>query len=514
MTGTGAYVNASVYSGGGSLIEKGFVSWRDGMITGVGPMEGFDGRRGEAEDLHGGLVLPGLTDCHLHLVGYSLSLKRVELSRTSSVEEALDKIGRSAADLRPGEWLVGRGWDKQRLGLESFPHREMLDRVTGDRPAAMGSRDGHLLWLNTAGLAALEELMGGLEVEGGEVERGEDGRPTGILKERAAYVALMTIDRGDPDRVADAIREACLGLAGMGLVRIHTLESPSQARLVDHAAASGKVPIGLVRMVEVGEPDEVEEVETGGDISFIKVLADGALGSQTARMMEPYCGQPGNYGITSVPASKLERIAERALDAGFSLAVHAIGDRANMEVLDVYEALRGRRSEIPAVLRIEHVQVVRPEDVERFGRLGVVASMQPIHLLSDMDVVDRFWGERGRYTYIWKQIMDAGGAVAFGSDAPIESPDPVLGIHAAVTRSRPGPGNRAWYPEERITPGLAVDCYTRGAVRAGSPPDTGTLEPGRRADLTVLDRNIFAIPPEEIHTAGVVAALLSGERIA
>jgi predicted amidohydrolase YtcJ len=508
-----AILNASIYMGGGEVIPKGFVVWDGSVIEGVGEISAYAGGSDvEVEDLPGKLVLPGLVDSHIHLVGYALALKRIDLAATRSVAEALEWIAAHVAGLRKGEWLRGRGWDKQHWGLDRFPDRGLLDRVTPDNPAALSSRDGHLMWVNSAGLAALGLDRTGVEVEGGEVETGPSGRPTGIFKEKAVDLVLRRLEEAGPESAGPAIRDACRTLLGIGITGVHTSENARSLMILDHADSAGMVSLNTIRMLEVGAVDDIEQASGRPGLTHIKILADGALGSQTASMLEPYCGQPDNYGIMAVPKPNLLALAGRAVEAGFALAVHAIGDRANLEVLDVFEEIRGTEPGRNVVLRVEHVQVLRPDDVARFGKLGVIASMQPIHLVGDTPVAERYWGARSRYAYAFRSILDTGGSLAFGSDAPIEDPNPLRGMHAAVTRRDPFvEASSAWYPEECITVSEAIDAYTTGAaLAAGTPDKAGRIKPGMRADLTVLDRDIVGHDPDVLLDAGVVLTVTNG----
>jgi predicted amidohydrolase YtcJ len=508
-----AILNAAIYVGGGEVIPKGFVLWDRGVIEGVGGVSAFPGESDvEVEDLPGKLVLPGLVDSHLHLVGYALSLRRINLAGTRSVDEALGWIAAHVDRLGKGEWLRGRGWDKQHWGLDRFPDRLLLDRVTPDNPAVLSSRDGHLVWVNSAGLACLGLDRGEIQVEGGEVETDTTGRPTGIFKEKAADLVLRQVEEAGEIDAGPAIREACRLLLAMGITGVHTSENPRSMSLLDQAAGAGSVPLKTVRMLEVAELDDIERAARDHAATHIKILADGALGSQTAAMLEPYCGQPDNYGIMAVPKPKLLALAERAVAAGFSLAVHAIGDKANREVLDVFEQVRATEPGRKAVLRVEHVQVLRPEEIPRFGKLGVIASVQPIHLVGDTPVAERYWGARSRYAYAFRSILDTGGRLAFGSDAPIEDPDPLLGLHAAVTRTDPnGRDATPWYPEERITVSEAIDAYTAGAALAAGTSGAGRITAGMPADLTVVDRDITGPDPDAILDTHVVLTIANGD---
>jgi predicted amidohydrolase YtcJ len=244
----------------------------------------------------------------------------------------------------------------------------------------------------------------------------------------------------------------------------------------------------------------------------LKIFSDGALGSQTASMFAPYDGQPGNVGVRVRTPEEIEHLVRRAVEAGLWTAIHAIGDRANRDVLDVLERHRPASERIGARHRIEHVQVLHPEDLPRLARLGVVASMQPIHATADRDIADRYWGARARWSYAWHSLAAAGTVLAFGSDAPVETPDPWRGLYAAVTRRREDePGRPAWYPEERLTLEDAIRAYTAGAAyAAGTDAWQGTLEPGKVADFIVLDRDPYAGPPEDLLRVEVLATAVGG----
>jgi predicted amidohydrolase YtcJ len=308
------------------------------------------------------------------------------------------------------------------------------------------------------------------------------------------------------------VKKACEKLLSLGITGVHTSENVRSYKQLEHATEHGMVGVNTVRMLEVDKPGDIADVPGTSDVKIVKVLADGALGSQTACMLEPYCEQPDNLGIMAVPKPNLRRLVTASVEGGFAVAVHAIGDRANLEVLDVYEEVRATGPGRDALLRLEHAQVLRPDDIPRLGKLHVVASMQPIHLVGDMPVVDRYWGERGRYAYAFRSILDAGGVLAFGSDAPIEDPNPLRGIHAAVARRDPLlRGASAWHPHERITIFEAIDAYTIGAaVAAGTRDRTGSIRPGMRADLTVLDRDITACEPDALLDARVAMAVVNG----
>jgi predicted amidohydrolase YtcJ len=506
-----------VYLGRGETIDRGFVVFRGDRIEEVGPSSAFAGRPGmEIIDLDGKLLLPGLVDCHVHLVSYSEILTGLDLSDTYSLEEGLELIKSRLAGLAPGQRLGGRGWDKQHWRLEGFPDRTMLDAISPDNPVVLNSRDGHSAWVNTLVVEkyGLDKLVG--RVEGGEIEVDADGRPTGILKENA--VSLVAHQPGEEElaRRAGTIGAGCRKLASLGLTGVHSVVDADDTRVLDIAGGRGDLTLNLVRMREIRSLADLEPLEPAPGTPFIKIFVDGALGSQSAAMMEPYCGNPESTGIVTTSRPDLEKMVFRSMDKGFWLAVHAIGDRANKDVLDVFEEARRRYPESKAILRVEHVQVLREEDIPRFGALGAIASMQPIHLVGDMDVADRYWGDRSRNAYAFKAISGTGGTLAFGSDAPIESPDPLRGIHAAVTRRDPSrPGHPAWYPDQCLTVAEVLDCYTLHAARAGGEGNlAGAIRPGLRADFTVLDKNILVIPDlDAILNAGVAMTVARGKTI-
>ncbi|MGD9142083.1 MAG: amidohydrolase [bacterium] len=514
--GPASVLNAGVYLGGGRTIERGFVSWSGDTLTAVGPMDEYRPVAGAVEhDLGGCLVLPGLVDCHLHLVGYARALIRIDLSGTASLEDGLGLIADFISRLPKGAWLKGRGWDKQRWGMDAFPVREMLDRVSPENPVGLWSRDGHLMWANSLAIEASGAEDPSVRVDGGEIDRDEKGRPTGIFREHAVRLITSLSSDEDDDTVCRAIEEACGRLRRYGLTGLHVSESEESYERLRIARERGIVNLNLYNMLETEDPGRVEAVAATPGVDCVKVLVDGALGSQTASMLEPYCGSD-SVGVTAVPRDRLLAIVSAAIAHGKSLAVHAIGDRANRDVLDVFEEVAPLRRDRPLALRVEHAQLLHPDDMPRFGSLDVIASMQPIHLVSDIKVAEKYWGERSRGAYAWGSIRRGGGTLAFGSDAPIEEPDPLKGIHAAVTRRVPGDkASGSWYPGEGIEVWEAVDAYTRGAARASSSAaGAGALKPGYRADLTILTRNILSPEdPDAILEAGIAGTVAAGDAL-
>ncbi|MFH1313540.1 MAG: amidohydrolase [Candidatus Eisenbacteria bacterium] len=509
------FTGAAVYLGGGEVIEEGYVTVKGPIIEAVGPSCDLKKTPDfEVVDLAGGLMLAGLTDCHVHLVSYALGLIGLDLAGTTCLEEGLRMIERHLKHVPEGGWLSGRGWDKQRWGLSGFPTREMLDAISGDHPVALTSRDGHLMWVNSVVLAKLGLDGKAFHIDGGEIETDENGRPTGILKENAAGLVESRAGGEEKKRATAAIEAASRKLVGLGLTCVHTIEDERDAEVTDLARERGFVGLDLVRLREIKTVEDVERLSPSPRAAFVKIYADGALGSQTACMLKSYSCGPDNTGISVTSKGDLTDLVTLCVEKGLSVAVHAIGDKANRDVLDVYEAVRKALPAGDTILRVEHAQILRSEDIARFGRLGVIASMQPVHIVADMRVAEAYWGARCRNAYAWKSILLAGGTLAFGSDAPIEDPDPLKGIHAAVTRRNPDePGSPSWYGDERLTVAEAIDCYTRGAAAAGGEGvGSGRIEAGARANLTVLDKDILASEdPDTILDTSVEMTVIGGK---
>lgn len=505
-------VVGKIYRGMGRLLKDGFIEVEGDLIKRVGKRDELDYFRGQKIEFGRGVILPGFMDSHIHLCAFSLSLVRLDLTNACSLENALEMIRTKAMEIGMGKWVVGRGWDKQRWGLEGFPDRWILDKVSPSNPVAIDSHDGHLLWVNSLALREAGLLESIPEIDGGEIETDANGCPTGILKEKAVSLVKKLIPTEESEFLLDAIEVAERKLLGLGITCVHTIESPEYGVILDSAVKKGVVPLEIYRMQEVGCCDDLRDLPS--TVKCVKIYADGALGSQTASMFEPYCGQPNNRGIIATSSEQIKAIGLKAAQLGLAVAVHAIGDRANRDVLDAFAVIR---KEVPqALLRIEHAQILRDVDFKRFAEIGVIASMQPIHAVSDMDVANLYWGSRCRTAYAWRSLKDAGVTIAFGSDAPIESPNPFKGLHAAVTRSKQDiRGTPSWHPEQCLSLSEAIDAYTiGGAVACGMSSILGSIDPGKKANLVVTSDDIFATPdPDLIIETTVKWAMVMGEPV-
>jgi predicted amidohydrolase YtcJ len=385
----------------------------------------------------------------------------------------------------------------------------------------------HAAWVNSEALIRANITAGTPDPVGGKIGRYDNGHPDGILFESAMRLVDDQIPRPSIEDIIRAIGNAQPALWRLGLTGVHDFDRQQCFSALQILHERGELGLRVLKSIPLdGLPHAIEVgLRSGfGDdylrIGAIKIFADGALGTRTAAMIQPFENEPDNRGILMVDAEELFEYGQMAVQNGLSLAVHAIGDRANHAVLDAYTQLKAARSmndHKPAQMnlrhRIEHVQLIHPQDVHRLAQLGVIASMQPIHASSDMMMADRFWGERAAYSYALREQLRHGARLAFGSDAPVESPNPFLGLHAAVTRRRAdgSPGLEGWYPDQRLTVEQALHGFTTGpAYAAGMEDRLGKLAVGYLADLLILDRDPFLVDPDELHLIQPTATMVAG----
>ncbi|HIE39466.1 MAG TPA: amidohydrolase [Anaerolineales bacterium] len=499
------------------------VAIRDGRILAVGgeDLRELAGNHAQVVELEGRCVLPGLTDSHVHLAWFGLGLQQVDLTGVRSPEEMLDRVAERVHATPAGEWVLGRGWDQELWPDPRFPTAADLDRVAPHHSVALTAKSGHALVANSLALARAGVTAETVDPEGGRVVRDPSGRPTGLLLEAAMELVRSAIPGPSATAVAAALPAAFEQAWRVGLTGVHDMDDLVAFDALQRLHARGEQRLRVVKYLPADALDHALALHLragfGDDwlrIGGIKVFADGALGPRTAAMLAPYEGEPDNPGILTVEREELEEMACRAAAGGLPLAVHAIGDRANRMVLDVFDTV-GADTEVAPDMRhrIEHVQLLHPDDMARLARLGVVASMQPLHATQDAPMADRYWGKRTATAYAWRSLLDAGTVLAFGSDCPVEDLNPFLGIHAAATRTRQDGygGPQGWHPEQRISVEEAVRAYTWGAAyTAGSEDRLGSLSPGKWADLVVLDRDIFTCDPASIAETRVVGTMVGG----
>ena len=472
-------------------------------------------------DLAGACVLPGLTDAHAHLAWYALGLTRVQ-AHTATLATCLERVAEQAARKPASGWITGQGWDHNLWG-GSFPTRQELDRVAPAHPVALTAKSGHATWVNSL---ALQRAGIGAETPdppGGQIVRDAEGTPTGILLETASRLVGQAIPEPTIDEVVAALRHALPEAHRLGLTGVHDMGDPATFRALQRLDGEGALTLRVLKSIPLQGLDAAIrlglESGCGGDrlrLGHVKLFADGALGPRTAWMLEAYDDAPEDTGIATLSADELHDAVTRAANHGLACAIHAIGDAAVRAALDAIAALPPEQRRLRLPHRIEHAQLVHPDDLDRFAQLGVVASMQPLHATADIDIAERHWGERCQGAYAWQTLLRAGARLALGSDAPVESLSPLAGIHAAVTRRRADgyPGPEGWQPQERISVAEAIAGYTRGAAHAAGLGDQlGTLAPGKLADLTILDRDPTTVPPDELLQIRVLATYVGGEMV-
>jgi len=454
-------------------------------------LRGLRGPKTRVVDLGGRLVTPGFTDSHVHLAALAMRLSGVRLETARTLAEAVRRVAARARVAPKGEWITGGGFDQNVWGGE-FPTRHDLDAAAPEHPVALFSHDLHTLWVNWLALVRCGITKRTRCGPDGIVRREAKGEPAGILQEAAIGLVRNSPAYTPGGAGLEDLARALRYLRRYGLTSVHVLErsNPLEAlqKLRERGQLAARVTVypwyteldGLVAAgLRSGFGDEW--LRLGG----VKVILDGTLGSQTAWLYRPHEHSDAGCGVPLLTRGELRAILRRAAERGLASSVHAIGDRANAEALDAFAAIRDLRTALPH--RLEHAQLLRPEDIPRVADLGLVASLQPVHILGDAALADRHWGARSRGAYAFRSLWRAGATLAFGSDAPVETPDPIAGLEAAVDRTpRGAPPGTHWYPEERLSLRQAVRAYTLGpAMATGEAAVKGRLAPGYLADVVI-----------------------------
>ncbi len=505
-----------------------------GRIMAVGDNEEISAladSKSERVNLDGRLAIPGMMDSHFHFYDWAMGRQQLDLARVKSLDELLNQVAQTAGKLPRENWILGQGWNESDWPEHTMPRRDDLDVMAPAHPVALWRCDLHLVSVNSRALelAGIDETTP--DPPDGVIEKDSAGRPTGILRELAPNLVKAVIPAPSADELVAAMRDGIAHLHTLGLTGLH------DARLMgglEGAAAlkawqllNEKGELDLRCWVSLAGERIEEAIALGlrsglGDerlrIGHLKYFADGGMGARTAWMLEPYLD--AEYGMPLGSMAELSRNIAAAEKAGLAVMVHAIGDRANREVITTLEGLAKlrkqtkERSFVPPALphRIEHTQMIRSEDIQRLAKLKVAACVQPHNMILDINMIDESVGPRGRWTYAYKEMIDAGIPVLLSSDAPVCDPSPLVGIHAAVTRQRrDGTPAGGWYPEQRISVEDAVQGYTTvPAAFYGQSQEMGTLLPGKRADMAVLDRDIFQVDPMEIADARVEITIFDG----
>jgi hypothetical protein len=477
------------------------------------------------ENLGGRFVIPGLIDAHIHWRLTAHALHQVDVFEVPNKAIALQRVAERAALAAPDEWITGWGWTQDFWPDRAFPTAADLDAIAPHNPVFLTAKSGHAAWVNSAAVRRTGISADTPDPDGGQLMRDASGAPTGILLETAISLVRDQMPILTPDEIADQMVVAQRLALASGLTGFHDFDGPNCLVALQILRERGDLALRAVKNInKEWIPAALTTGLRGGfgddwiRIGGLKIFADGALGPRTAFMIDPYEGEPENYGICVVDKEEMMELVSQASAAGMPSTIHAIGDRAVHDVLDVYEAVRKEESArgVPTSARrhrIEHVQLIHPDDAHRLAELELIASMQPIHATSDYQMADRYWGERSKWSYNIRLQLDQNVKIALGSDSPVEPFEPLKGIFAAVTRRRPdgSPGPDGWYPESRLTIDQALRGFTMGpAYAAGMENRQGKLSPGFLADLVILDRDLYKIPADEILETEVLGTMVDG----
>ena len=482
-------------------------------------------------DLGGHFVMPGFNDAHMHLASAGFEKLDVNLSGAKSLDEFRDRIRARVATATPGEWITGRGWDETLWVVKALPSRWDIDEVTTDHPVFLQRVDGHIAVANTRALQLASISLASRNPMGGKIDRDESGAPSGILRETAREAVLAVIPKPDRDKRRRAIEEALLEIAQSGVTSVQDNSSWEDFQVYEELEREGKLTARISEWLpfdaSLEELDRQHKSHSPSDnllhTAMLKGFMDGSLGSHTAALLEPYADDPNNSGLPQYEQARLTEMAKQRVLAGYQLGFHAIGDRGVQMALDAYAAAENeaRAKNVKAAnggddyrLRIEHAQVTTPGEISQFKELKVIASMQPCHLLTDMNwALARLGETRAQHSYAWADFLKKGVTLAFGTDYPVEPVTPFRGLYAAVTRKDLA-FKSEYFPMEKLTMDQAIAAYTAGSAFAEfAETDKGLIAPGMLADLVVLDRDITAIPPQKILETRVLRTIVGGKTV-
>ncbi|QBD80279.1 amidohydrolase [Ktedonosporobacter rubrisoli] len=487
------------------------------------------GQHKELIDLRGKTVLPGFIDSHIHLLHTAHRTHEIDGANCHSEEEVAALVRERAAQTPKGNWILGGHWHRHNWSDDSFPTRASLDAAAPEHPVALWSNDGHVVWVNSLALQLAGITAETPEPATGAILRDGSGEPTGLLQEEGATSLISRIIK--PHDVATnriLIERVLAELRRCGITTIHDIEGEDSLQLFQELRDQGRLDMRvqmilprqmLPQLRAYGIKNEDNDLLR---VSGIKIFADGTLGSQTAAMLDSFEGNPGNYGILNLPEQEMKATVKDAAAMNLMVAIHAIGDRAARVALNSIEyaqrvlAEEGKNADAASRLRyrLEHVQLIANEDLERMRRLGVVASVQPYHAIADRDLAERYWGKRHRHAYAYRTIHEMGIPISLGSDSPVETFDPLTILYSATTRRDPSVERPAWLPDQALPIVDALWGYTLGSAYAGAEEQhKGSLTAGKLGDAVVLREDILSTPQEKMPENGVQATILGGKVI-
>jgi hypothetical protein len=517
-----AILKSRIYTGDPAKPWAEAIGVKDGKVAAVGSaieIKALCGRSTRIFEMPGRLVTPGIVDAHLHFVSFGLYLERVDLRDLTSISACRARLKAAVAKKRPGEWIIGRGWNEHIWTDRREPCAKDIDDISPDHPVMLVRCCGHTVWINATAMRLAGITREAVDAPGARIERDASGQPIGLCREYRKLIEKVIPPPTLEERKAAALRAQTEALRH-GVTGVHTCETLAEWAALAALEAEGKLRI---RIHHTLPPEEVEQAKTrgieltkGSDrlwFGQVKLFADGTLGSGTALLHAPYADDPSATGLECLTVAQMRERVELAYRHGGDVAVHAIGDLATTNVLDAIEQARGKFPG-PKRDRVEHVQLMHPADFTRFRGMEVVASCQPVHLHTDMLVAEKKWGmDRCRYGYAWKSMLKAGIKVQFGSDAPVEHINPLLSFHAAIARQNPaGEPQAGWFPAERLTLAETLHAFTVApAWTSRREAQLGTLAPGKIADVTVFAEDLSALAPEKLLSASVEMTMVGGE---
>ena len=482
-------------------------------------------------DLEGHFVMPGFNDAHMHLASAGLEKMNVNMIGVKTLDEFRERLRAKCEAAEPGEWVVGEGWDETLWPVKILPTRWDLDEVSGKHPVYLVRVDGHLGVANTLALQLASVTVASRDPEGGKIDRDESGTPTGIVREKAERAVLAAIPKPTHEKRRQAIELALADLASHGITSAQDYSQWEDFQIYEDLEHEGKLTARISEWLTFD--DSIEELNRKRDshpasdnmlhTGMLKGFMDGSVGSRTAALLEPYSDDPNNSGLPQYEVAKLNAMTKERVLAGYQIGFHAIGDKGVQMALDAFaEAEKAaKEAKVKAVdggsdyrLRIEHAQITTPQQILRFKELKVIASMQPSHLLTDMNWSEsRLGPKRAEHSYTWAEFLRRGVTLAFGTDYPVEPVTPFRGIYAALTRTSED-GKKSYYPAEKLNIEQTIAAYTTGAAFAEfAEKQKGKLEPGMLADFVVLDQDITAAAPLKILETKVVRTVVGGKTV-
>ena len=522
-------VNANVYTVDDARPRASAFAVRAGKIVFVGSdreARFLGGSATKVVDAGGRTVIPGMVDAHAHLLGLGNSLRNVQLAGSKTYDEVIAKVVERAKTAKPGEWILGRGWDQNLWPDKKFPTHEALSRAVPNNPVVLTRIDGHALLANEMALKAASITPATRDPSGGRIERNTDGSPTGVFVDNAEDLIERVVPELTRDQTRAAILAAIAEANKWGLIGIHDAGASRETiDIYESLAREGRYNLRNYVLIS-GDTANVRHYLNIGPrsalydghiwVRAIKLYSDGALGSRGAALLAPYSDDPGNTGLLVTPPAQIQAIATRALRRGFQVGVHAIGDRGNRVVLDAYDAALKAVPVADHRFRIEHAQVVSLDDIPRFAKMGVIPSMQPSHQTSDMRwAEDRVGPQRIKGAYAWRSLLNTGVVIPSGSDFPVEEVNPLISFHSAVSRQDASgwpPGG--WYPDQVMTRDEALKAMTIWPAYAAFQEKTmGSISPGKYADFVILDRDVMTVPASDILGTHVLSTWIAGKAV-